>query len=105
MPTNQRGNFPPANDGSTVDALRLLHRLNHQARSTTAWRIVLSDDDILMMQQTCLLSIGVDGVQEALIDGLERVQTLQALLQDWLPEPDAVVLPAADGPHAHIIFA
>lgn len=99
------GNFPPANDGTTVDALRLLHHLNHQARTTTPWRIVLGDDDMLMMQQTCLLSLGSEGVQAALIDGLERLEPLQALLQEWLPEPDAVELPASGGPNAHIIFA
>jgi hypothetical protein len=97
--------LPQAVDGSTADALRMLHHLNHEARTMTPWRIVLSDDDVLMVQQTCLLSLGEDGVQKILLDGLERVEQLQALLDDWLPQSNASELPLAGGPNGHIVFA
>lgn len=97
--------LPTAIDGSTVDALRFLHHLNHQSRATTPWRIVLSDEDVLKMQQTYLLSLGSEGLQQALIDGLERLTQLKVLLQDWLPEQEDAERPAMDGPNAHIIFA
>jgi hypothetical protein len=99
------GTFPQATDGSTLDALRMLHHLNHKARTSMAWRIVLCDDDVLMIQQTCPLTVGDEGLQQVLIDGLDRVGHLRSLLEDWLPTPSAIELPPVAGPSGHIVFA
>jgi hypothetical protein len=97
--------LPLTEDGSLVDTLRLLHHLNHQARTMTPWRIVLDDENVLLIQQIGLLSIGGQGVQQMLIDGLERVEQLETMLRDWLPEPEAEHPPLPAGPGASVMFA
>jgi hypothetical protein len=74
-----------------ADALRLIHRLNHDARSLSPWRIVLDEhDEVLIEQLKQLDGAGALDVELALVDGLERAGLLKSLLLDWVDDaPDS----------------
>jgi hypothetical protein len=79
--------LPNSNDGAVADALRLIHRLNHDARSLSPWRIVLDEhDEILIEQLKQLDGSGALDVEQALVDGLQRARQLKLLLLDWIDD-------------------
>lgn len=70
-----------------ADTLSMLHRLNHDARSMSPWRILLDENDELFIQQWCALNqIDADSLQSVLTDGLDRAQLLESLLTESLTE-------------------
>jgi hypothetical protein len=79
--------LPDSNTGAAADALRLLHRLNHDARSLSPWRIVLDEhDEILIEQRHQLDRSSAFDVELALVDGLQRARQLKDLLLDWVDD-------------------
>ena len=79
--------LPNSRDGATADALRLLHRLNHDARSLSPWHIVLDEhDEVLIEQRHQLDRSSAFDVELALVDGLQRAKQLKDLLLDWVDD-------------------
>jgi hypothetical protein len=88
-----------------ADALKMLHRLNHDARSMSPWRIVLDADEALSIQQWCALDqIDADGLQQVLIDGLERAGLLHSMLAQALPDSEGPSEHGSPALSSHVIF-
>lgn len=97
--------MPETRDESAVDALRLLHRLNHDARFMTPWRIVLSEEGELLITQTqALTHMDTPALAAALTDGLERADLLNKLLDDWLAPATAELASSPMALPPHVIF-
>ena len=94
-----------ADPNDMTDALKMLHRLNHDARSMSPWRIGLDADQALSIQQWCGLGqIDAEGLQQVLIDGLERASLLDSLLAQALPDSSNPHEQVSDALSAHVIF-
>ena len=79
--------LPHSSAGLSADALFLLHRLNHDARSEIPWRILLDENDELLIEQLCRLDqVDANDLERALVDGLQRAGQLKELLRDWIDD-------------------